>query len=241
MEPCETCGKADQVILLVSANNLAGRPVCLRCDKLRDPLEFLALPQEAMSQVLAKQPELVHERFMSTLHGHIEPQLLHYAAEDGNRVAIELLASAGADVNSVTDAGMSPLHFAEAYGKTNACRALLELGASHLAVVRAEVFRTSDTRGCPWFMPLHVAIEMMCRLPEEAFPDYLAVAGALIEAGTPLYAPFPSTNVGSVLRFVKESPPIVGLMRFKCQGQTWRATPGANGFRCAFLRTVRGA
>jgi hypothetical protein len=205
MEPCERCGKADQVLLLVSPNRLAGPPVCLRCDVIRDPLEFLALPQEAMYQVLAKQPELVHERFMLSRGLRIKSQLLHYAAEDGNRGAIEVLLSAGADVNSVTDAGMSPLHFAAAYGKADACRALLELGASYSAVVRAEVFRTTDTRGCPWFTPLHVAIETMCRVPEDTFPDYLAVARALIEAGTPLYAPFPSTNAGSILQFIRET------------------------------------
>jgi hypothetical protein len=147
MKPCERCGTADQVLHLVSPNCLVGRPLCLRCDIIRDPLEFLALPQEAMCQVLDKQPELVHERFMLSHDLRIKAQLLHYAAEEGNRGAIEVLASAGADVNSVTDAGMSPLHFAAAYGKADACRALLKLGASHLAVVRAEVFRTTDTRG----------------------------------------------------------------------------------------------
>lgn len=129
MEPCERCGKADQVILLVSPINLAGRPVCLRCDTIRDPWEFLALSKEAMSQVLAKQPELVHERFMLSHGLEVTAQLLHYAAEVGNRSAVELLVNAGADVNSVTDAGMIPLHFAAAYGKADACRALLALGA----------------------------------------------------------------------------------------------------------------
>lgn len=203
MRPCDRCGKADRVILLVSPISLAGRPVCLRCDPIRNPHEFLALPQEAMSQVLANQPELVHERFMLSHGFEATAQLLHYAAEDGNLSAIELLVNAGANVSSVTDKGLSPLHFAAAYGKADACRALLAAGASNSAVVSAAVFRSSDTRGCPWFTPLHVAIEMMVRVPEDAFPDYLAVARALTEAGTPLYVPFPNTNVGSILQFIR--------------------------------------
>lgn len=46
---------------------------------------------------------------------------------------------------------------------------------------------------------------MMCRCQEKEFPDYLDAARVLIEAGTPLYAPFPSANEGSILRFIRET------------------------------------
>lgn len=169
-----------------------------------EPRQFLALPREAMSEVLAKRPELVNERFTFS-HLQFKSQLLHHAAEEGNRTAIEILVGAGADVNSITDAGMTPLHFAAAYGKPDACLALLEQGANHLAAVRADLFRPGDVRGCFWFTPLHTAIEMMVRVQEDVFPDYLAVARSLIEVGTPLYKPYPSANVGSVLVFIRDA------------------------------------
>ena len=92
MEPCQTCGEADQVTLLVSPNCLAGRPVCLRCYTAQpngDPLEILALPRETMSQVLARQPGVVHERLMLT-DLRFKSQLLHLAAENGNQDAVEV-------------------------------------------------------------------------------------------------------------------------------------------------------
>jgi ankyrin repeat protein len=56
--------------------------------------------------------------------------MLHFAAESGATGDIDVLITAGAEVNAVGDIGNTPLHSAALMGKVEAAKKLLEFGAN---------------------------------------------------------------------------------------------------------------
>ena len=58
-----------------------------------------------------------------------EKTALHYAAENGRDVIVELLIASGADINAKSGHGMTPLHFAAEEGENTVAFELIRLGA----------------------------------------------------------------------------------------------------------------
>ena len=71
---------------------------------------------------------------------------VHAASVCGHKDVVAFLGSRGADVNAVTDAQDTPLHYAVLYGKASVCTTLLALGADPAAKNSAGDTALDDAR-----------------------------------------------------------------------------------------------